>query len=78
MQTVDHREERPSNYIISIGPTILKTRDDDPILLIQYWPTVGPHLRRWPNNRPILDQQTVLAMGTLNCFLGHATRYVLF
>ena len=42
MQTVDHREERPSYYILSIGTTILKTRDADPILLKQYWPTVGP------------------------------------
>ena len=42
VQTVDHREERPSYYIISIGPTILKTRDADPILLIQYRPNVGP------------------------------------
>ena len=42
MHSVDHREEHPSYFLISIGPTILKTRDADPILLIQYYPTVGP------------------------------------
>ena len=76
MQTVDHREERPSYYIISIGPTILKTRHADPILLIQYRPTVGPPSASLAQHEPIFDQQ---AVAWHPCFLGHATRrYVLF